>query len=184
LGKRDDYERLRQELVSRFGSTTNPLPDRLLKCCLLLPANGQLLQGLQPAADAAEKELADPEQVGTSREPWTSSALALFEYRRGDDPKAKAFCTRCLGSRASKGPPAAVAHLILALGYAREHQYNEGLAALRLAQEQIDLAFNKGLNLNLNNDHDAENWFDWVFARILLRECQQQLLAPTIRPRQ
>ena len=193
LGKRDDYERLRQELVSRFGSTTNLLPDWLLKCCLLLPANSQLLQSLQPAADAAEKELefvlrAKDRQIlaafgSAFRETWTSSALGLFEYRRGDDPKAKALCTRCLGSRGSKGPPAAVAHLILALGYAREHQHNEGLAALRQAQEQIDLAFNKGLNLNLNNDHDAENWFDWVLTRILMRECQEQILSGTFTER-
>jgi hypothetical protein len=178
-GKRDDYERLRRELVSRFGSTTNPLPDRLLKCCLLLPANGQLLQGLQPAADAAEKELADPEQVGTSREPWTSSALALFEYRRGDDLKGKAFCTRCLGSSGSNGPPGALARVILAMTYQRLRQNGEALTVLSQGEEQIDLAFKNGLNLNLNND--LENWFDWVLARILMRECRSSSWQPTAR---
>jgi len=174
-GRPDDYERLRQEIVSRFGSSTNPLADRLLKCCLMLPANEQLLQMLQPAADAAEKELAEPDQVGSAREPWTSSALALLEYRRGDDVKAKALCTRCLSSRGSNGPPGAIARVILALAYCRLHQNSQALAALSQGQEQIDLAFKNGLSLNLNND--LENWFDWVLARILMRECQEQLLA-------
>ena len=111
------------------------------------------------------------------RPTWTSSALALFEYRRGNDVRATTFCSRCLSSRGSNGPPGALARVVLALAYWRLHQKGEALAALAQGQEQIDLAFNNGLTLNLNNDLD--NWFDWVLARILLRECQEQVLSAT-----
>ena len=165
----------------RFGSITNPLPDRLIKCCLMLPANIQILQNLKSSAEIAEKELdfalgAKDRQIlaafGSDFRPtWTSSALALFEYRSGNDVKATNFCTRCLSSRGSNGPPGALARVILGLAYWRLDQKSEALVALSQGQEQIDLAFKNGLTLNLNND--LENWFDWVLARILLREYQE-----------
>ena len=173
-GQRDDYERFRQETVLRFGnasSAVNTLPDRLIRTCLMLPANRQLLESLRPAAEAAERELAggSPE-----REPWISSALALLEYRRGDDLKAAAFCTRCLNSRGANGPPGALARVVLALASWRLEKHEQGLATLKQADEQINLAFNKGLGLNLHSL--GGYWFDWVLARILLREGQEQLL--------
>jgi hypothetical protein len=173
-GQRDEYERFRQETVSRFGnasSAVNTLPDRPIRTCLMLPANRELLESLRPAADAAERELAGgfPE-----REPWISSALALLEYRRGDDLKAAAFCTRCLNSRGANGPPGALARVVLALASWRLDKHEEGLATLKQAEEQIDLAFNKGLGLNLHTL--GGYWFDWVLARILLREGQEQIL--------
>jgi eukaryotic-like serine/threonine-protein kinase len=173
-GQRDDYERLRWEAVLRFGnasSTVSTLPDRLIRTCLMLPANRQLLESLRPAAEAAERELAggSPE-----REPWISSALALLEYRRGDDLKAAVFCTRCLNSRGANGPPGALARVVLALASWRLEKHEQGLATLKQADEQINLAFNKGLGLNLHRL--GGYWFDWVLARILLLEGQEQLL--------
>ena len=96
-GKRDDYERFRQEMVGRFGSaggTTNFL-DRRIASCLLLPANQQLLQNLQPMADAAQKALSDGPGFRLSS---IASSLALLEYRRGNDAKATTLCARCLSS--------------------------------------------------------------------------------------
>src|SRR5262249_11269644 len=42
-------------------------------------------------------------------------------------------------------------------------------------REGVDRAFKKGLSLNPSTD-PAQNWFDWVLARILMRECQENLL--------
>ena len=171
-GKRKDYELFCQQLVSRFGSATNPLPEQLITFCLFLPANQQLLSSLKPAADAAEKALSEG---NASRASSTASSLALLEYRRGNDLKATSLCTRCLGSPDCDAPRAALAHLIEALAYWRLGQYAEGFTGLSWGQEQINLAFKSGLNLNPNNDR-TQNWFDWVLCRILLRECQEQLL--------
>jgi tetratricopeptide (TPR) repeat protein len=170
-GRRDDYERLRQDVVSRFGGTTNARPDRLLKCWLLLPASQPLLQSLQCFAQAAEEQLANGP---ASRSVWTSSALALMEYRQGNDARAAALSTRCLTSLNTNSPLASLARVILALACCRLHQFEEARAALDRAQQRIDLAFNTGLSLNLNND--SEHWFDWVLARILFREAQEELL--------
>ena len=174
-GERDEYERFRQEIVSRFGSAgsrANSLPDQLITSCLLLPANQQLLQNLEPIAEAAEKALSDGPAF---RLPWISSSLALLEYRRGNDLKATTLCTRCLSSPDCGAPRAALAHVIQALAYWRLGQYAEGFTELSRAQERIDPAFKNGLSLNPNND-PAHHWFDWVLARILMRECQEQLL--------
>src|SRR4029453_6402094 len=53
--------------------------------------------------------------------------------------------------------------------------YAEGFTELSRTQERIDPAFKNGLSLNPNND-PARRWFDWVLARILMRECHEQLL--------
>jgi len=140
-----------------------------------LPANPQLLQRLKPAADAAEKAIADLERVGPSREPWSLFSLALFEYRGGNDLKATTLSARCLSSPDCDAPRAALAHVIQALAYWRRDQYAEGFTGLGRAQEGIDLAFKNGLNLNPDNN-PAHNWFDWVLARVLMRECQERLL--------
>jgi hypothetical protein len=172
-GQPDEYERLRQQVVSRFrnvGSAVNTLPDRLIKTCLMLPADRQLLESLRPAEDAAERELAGRLPFG---EPWTLSALALLEYRRGNDLKAAAFCTGCLNSRGTNGPPGALARVVLALAYRRLNRQEEAHATLKQAEEQIDMAFNKGLGLN--PQIAGGYWFDWVLARILLREGQKEV---------
>ncbi|HTL57123.1 MAG TPA: protein kinase [Candidatus Limnocylindrales bacterium] len=177
-GNRDGYERFRQQIVSRFGgaeSTTNSLPDWLISSCLLLPANQQLLENLNPMAEAAEKTLSDPDRNGTFRLPGISSSLALLEYRRGNDQRATALCARCLSSPDCDAPRAALAHGIQALSYWRLGQYAEGFIELSRAQERIDSTFKKGLSLNPNDD-PAHNWFDWVLPRILIRECREQCL--------
>ena len=177
-GNRDDYEGFRQQIVSRFGraeSTPNSFPDRLILPCLLLPANQQLLQDLKPMANAAEKALSEPDRTAIFRLPSISSSLALLEYRRGNDQRATTLCSRCLSSPDCDAPRAALAHGIQALAYWRLGQYVDGFTELSRAQERIDSTIKKGLSLNPNDD-PAHNWFDWVLPRILVRECQEQLL--------
>src|SRR6185369_17289256 len=94
---------------------------------------------------------------------------------RGNDLKATTLCTRCLNSPHCDAPRAALAHVTEALAFWRLGQYAEGFAELSWAQELIEPTFKHGLSLNPNND-PAHNWFDWVLARILMRECQEQLL--------
>ncbi|HEY5909525.1 MAG TPA: serine/threonine-protein kinase [Verrucomicrobiae bacterium] len=178
-GHRDDYEQFRQDIVSWLGSGGGPtkdFPDQLITCCLLLPANQQLLDNLQPVADAAERALATSERVATSRTPLTLSELALLEHRRGNESKAATLCIRCLGSPACDAPRTALAHVIQGLAAWRLGQYPEGFSELNRAQGQMDSAFRSGLSVNPNNGV-MQNWFDWVPVRILIRECQERLLA-------
>jgi hypothetical protein len=81
----------------------------------------------------------------------------------------------CLSSPDCDAPRAALAHVVQALADWRLGQYAEGFTELGWAQERINPVFKNGLSLNPNND-PAHNWFDWVSARILLRECQEQVL--------
>jgi tetratricopeptide (TPR) repeat protein len=171
-GRRDDYHRFQEQSLSRLGSVASKaLPDRLIKTCLLLPANQQVLENLRPAAEAGESELTG---VSLEREPWIASALALWEYRRGNDLKASSLCARCLDSRRADHTPAALARTVLALACRRLNQPEKGLIALKQAEERIDLAFNKEISRTPTNSGDY--WFDWFLVRILLREYQEQPL--------
>jgi hypothetical protein len=67
-----------------------------------------------------------------------------------------------------------LARVVLALASWRLEKHEQGLATLKQADEQIDLAFNKGLSRNLHML--GGYWFDWVLARILLREGQEKVL--------
>src|SRR4030095_3021050 len=109
---------------------SNPLPDQLITSCLLLPANQQLLQNLEPIAQAAEKALSDGPAF---RLPWISSSRSLLEYRRGNDLKATPLCTRCLSSPDCGASRAALAHAIQALAYWRVGQYGEGVTGPKRA---------------------------------------------------
>jgi len=179
-GKLDSYEQFREETVSRFSST-NPAPDRIIKCCLLLPADQQLLQALQPQIEATEK------QVGsgpTFRAPWSSLSLALCEYRRGNYAEAASRCHSCLTYPDRSGARDAAAHVILAMSCWRMNQPVVAQSEFSQGREMIEAKFKSGLN----QGYSAQGfWFDWVFARILLREAKEppvSLLNQTNSPAQ
>jgi hypothetical protein len=174
-GQRVEYERFREQTLTRFRnvpSAVNTLSDRLIKTCLMLPANRPLLERLRAAAEAAERELPSH---SPDREPWISSALALLEYRRGNDRQAISLCDRSLSFGGGDDLPAAQTRVVLALAYWGLDRKEEARETLRRAEEQIDRAFKKQPGLNLNSAQ-GKYWFDWALARILLRECQEQLL--------
>ena len=106
---------------------------------------------------------------------WSSLSLALLEYRRGNYAKASDLCRKCLAYPESNAPWTTTAQLILAMSYWQLHQYREAVPKMIEAQARIDSVFRNGLNPNPSNDPE-QHWFDWVIARILLRECEEQVL--------
>ena len=172
-GDQKGYEQFRQETIARFAGSTNPVADRIIKLSLLLPANQQTFQDLQPQIDAAEKSFASA--TGTSaRNPswaaWNSMSLALLQYRRGDYTKAAEWGRRGLAFPQKNRSRDAALYVILAMSCWQMNQYQEAEAELSKGQKLIETKFKNGLDRGNGNDGF---WFDWVCARILLRECQQ-----------
>jgi hypothetical protein len=172
-GKKDEYERFRQEFIARYGHTTNgTAANRVIKSSLLFPAPRQLMELLEPCAQACEEGITNSSVYVAA---WNLLSLELLEYRQGNYARASNLCRKSLAYPERNALWTTTAQLILAMSCWQMHQYREAVPKMIEAQEAIDSEFGKGLDPNPSNDPE-HHWFDWVLARILLRECQEQVL--------
>ncbi len=181
LGDVNGYERFRHEAVARFAGTTNPVAaERTVKISLLLPANRKAMDALAPLAGVAAKAFANVAGDDTNADAvfhaaWGSISVALMDYRRGNYLQASAWCRRCLAYPGDNPPRIATARVILAMSCYQLGQAPEAASELAQGRESIRGKFNDGLDLG-SAAHGF--WFDWIFARILLREATT-LVGPT-----
>jgi len=167
------YDQFRQEAIARFVGITNPVAaERTVKISLLLPANRKTMDALAPLAELAAKAFASVASDDTNAEAvfqaaWGSISVALVEYRRGNYLQASEWCHRCLGYPGDNPPRVATARVILAMSCHHLGQTEEAVSELAQGRESIQGKFNDGLDAG-SAAHGF--WFDWVFARILLRE--------------
>ncbi len=164
------YERFRQAAVEHFSAAPYLFSDRIIKICLLAPADERLLAQLKPQVEAAENYFA--QRNDTAREEmfqaaWRSMSLALYEYRRGNYARAVEWCERCLGYDEFNAPRHATAQIILAMSYHQLRRSDLADPALAPGREAVETKFKAGLERGTGTQGF---WFDWVFARILLRE--------------
>lgn len=176
LGEGDRFERFRRDLIALASGSPNPFADRLLKICVLAPADRGVLDDLGWLADDTRKAFAEAE---ASNDPfpaaWRAVALGLWEYRRGDPEKAIEWVRRCFAYPEANASRTAAARAILALAFGRLGRRAEALAEVRAVHELVDSKFNgwtdRGNPIN-------GFWFDWYFAAILLREAERGIEAP------
>jgi tetratricopeptide (TPR) repeat protein len=163
------YERFRQAAIAHIADTAYPFTDRIIKISLLLPANKNVMKALEPLAVIAEKSFATNITANGDvfLAAWRSVSLALMEYRRGDYAKASDWCRRCLSYPEYNAPRAATARVILAMSCQHLGQTDEARSELTQARDMIEDKFKNGLDRGTGVQGF---WFDWVFARILLRE--------------
>ena len=170
LNDRDGYERFRHAAIARFANTTYPVADRIVKISLLLPAGPDIIRALDPLEVTTLQTYHATEtgaQADHFRAAWQCVSLALMEYRRGNYTQAEDWCRRCLAFTEFNAPRIATAQVILGMVRWQLHDPEAARAQIAAARQTIDAKFASGL------DHgSAPNgfWFDWVFARVLLRE--------------
>jgi eukaryotic-like serine/threonine-protein kinase len=172
-GDISDYEQTRMLAIDRFAGTSHPVvAEQVLKVCLLLPANGQLLSRLTPLADILSRALDDRDSVISHNqhlEAWSCFSLALFHYRRGDDPSAANWALRCLASQRKNPARENSARIILAMIKDHAGQKDEAIALLKgvsgavLEHSQPPMSY---------GDDDHGSWHAWLTARILLLEAE------------
>ena len=168
LGDTNGYERFRQEAIARFTPTACPFADRIVKVSLLLPAGERLVDSLKPLAEVTARYLAEADQHGdVFSAAWRSVSLGLLEYRRGNFPQAVEWCRRCLDYPGTNAPRTATARVILAMAYHRLGRPDEARAELLAGREIVEGKFKSRLDAG---GPVQGFWFDWLFARILLRE--------------
>ena len=173
-GDLSGYEQMRQNAITRFAGVTDPIADRILKGDLLLPVNEQMMRNLKPHAEVTLATFDAVRKDDLMKAAWHAVTLGLWEYRRGNYAEATNWCLRCLDLHEANAALTATAHLILAMSYQQVNQSQKALSELWLSQPMIEMHFNRGPDLGNGSDGF---WFDWVFARILLRGCQQQIAA-------
>jgi serine/threonine protein kinase len=176
LGDLKGYERFRQEGIARFAGTSYPVADRIIKINLLAPADEAMIKGLLPQVEVAEKTFAVVEESASPdvfQAAWRSVSLALLEYRRGDYTKAANWSRRCLAYPEHNAPRSATAHVILAMSCWQLGQKSEAEAELNQGREMIEAKFKNQLD---RGSGVQGFWFDWVFARILLREAKSLII--------
>jgi serine/threonine protein kinase len=96
-------------------------------------------------------------------------AFALLEYRRQDYPKAAEWARRCLAHPEYNAARVATARAILALALQQLGDPGEARRQLDQSRELIEKKFRTRLDLG-GGAHGF--WFDWIFARTLLREAE------------
>jgi hypothetical protein len=160
------YEGFRLWAISQCDGTTDPeLAERVVKACVILPATKELLVKLEPLAAVAEKSfesLHEPFDHLTFA--WRAFSLGLMKYRQGDYAGSEAMCRRALSYDSRNDVTIASVNLVLAMNHLRLGQKDQARIELEGARATIE-----NHKIMIENGVDVV-WFDWVFARILLRE--------------
>lgn len=176
LGNLSGYERFRQEAIARFADKQSPFSDRIVKISLLAPANDEILASLQPLIGQTTRTWEEANASGSSFEAaWRAMSLALFEYRRGDYFAAIAWSQRSLNYSNRNGPRIATVSLIHAMALYRIGRYEEARTEFRRGRQLVEEKFEGEID---RGTPVQGFWFDWAFARILLREASGLLDGP------
>jgi eukaryotic-like serine/threonine-protein kinase len=164
-GDLDGFERFRERAVARFLTETNgDAAGRILKTCLLPPVHDSTPAQLRPLGNLV-KQWTEAQSPAT-RAGWAAIPIALWEYRTGDFAKAEEYCRFGLDSNDSS-PRTPTIRLILAMACYRTGLETEAREHLARARELVEPKFQLGLDRGALG---IGMWYDWVFARILLRE--------------
>ena len=102
----------------------------------------------------------------------TMLSLALLEYRRGNHARAMDWSRRCVSYPDYQAARVAAAHAILAMCCRQLHQVDEARSELAKARGMIEA---QDAAKNVLGSVTQGFWYDWVSARVLLREAEQNV---------
>ncbi|MBE2214396.1 MAG: serine/threonine protein kinase [Opitutaceae bacterium] len=163
------YERFREEHARRFSQVENgDAVGRVLKICLLRPAEGEMAARLHPLGQRVDAWFtALP--VEHARE-WATIPVALWRFRQGDFSGAADAARRGLDPADHASSCTATQRLLLAL-------CDFQIGATARGREQLDIAradIARIFSANLPPGGGREGfWYDWLFARLLLEEAEK-----------
>jgi hypothetical protein len=171
-GKLAEYERFREEAVARFSNEENgDAAGRILKTCLLPPVHEGTVAQLRPLGVRVEQWFeAQPTVI---RQGWAAIPIALWKYREGEFAKAEEYGRWGLDATDTTAKGATI-QTILAMSCHRIGNASEAREHLARGRAMVEEQFVRGLD---RGAPAIGMWYDWVFARILLREASE-LIGP------
>lgn len=171
------YEAFRRQAIARFEGSRNPLPcEQVLKASVLAPLPPDLLEKLAPLAAVVVTTLqrSDPRN---SDDPylgaWRCFALALLDVRRGDPEGALDWCDRSLHYQNVNLPREISVDLVRAMACMQLGRREEAAQLVARNRLLVEQAFHAPLASWDPATHVL--WFDWINARLLLREATARL---------
>ena len=174
-GDMQGYEHFRRAALARYIDTTDPVfAERTLKICLLSSADADVMKSLEKlseiSADSMKQSGKDP-----TMEAWRCVSLGLMTYRQGYAPTSKYWCDRCLSYPENNPGRIATAHIIKSMSCYQLGEAAAARAELELGRDLVTAEFTKGLGAG---NGGVGFWYDWLFARILLREAESMIEKP------
>jgi serine/threonine protein kinase len=148
------------------GEENGDAAGRILKACLLRPPDAALISALQPLAKVF-KSWPGP----SAGKPWAAIPVSLWHYRCGDYRGAAEIALPKEG-QSDASAATATNCAILAMALFREGKLEEARANLARSRKIVETGFVQGLR---NGNGIGGYWYDWVFARILLREAESTI---------
>jgi hypothetical protein len=171
------YEQFRESLVARDVGTPNPqVAERVLRECQLTPASDDLMSALGRLAALTQGAL---ETNKTTLSPHIAAyyaySLAITAYRRGDYALAETWSERATNYHHDVQSRDVSVQLISAMAHARLGQMDVAKGQLAASRKIIETAFQNGISKSKNWQGF---WFDWVCARVHLREATALIEGP------
>jgi serine/threonine protein kinase len=160
------YRKFCEETIAAYASSTNGGDViRILKTCLLLPSDPGLYARLEPIAKTSEAwyaKLPDPQKTG-----WCLIPLSLWHYRKGEYSRVIELARPLAESPVAMDAQIPTIQAILAMSLWCQGETNEARVTLNRAREAIDRYFSVPMRMG---DKSRGLWYDWLFARIMMRE--------------
>jgi serine/threonine protein kinase len=174
-GDRAGYEDFRQAMLARFAKSTDPITaERTLKCCLILPGDAKLMNDLAPLArisvqafdDKNENEVSEGESSGML---WRMLSISLMEFRLGHFSEAERWSARSIAYHSQIHTRLCLAEILHSMALRKLGRDEEARADLDAGAAIVEERFAQILSHGWESDGA---WFDWMIARIHLREAR------------
>jgi tetratricopeptide (TPR) repeat protein len=166
-GEFSTYAQFCRTTAARYaGESNGDAAGRILKSCLLRPADAELISALQPLAESAESSFAR-----SASKPWAVIPVSLWHYRCGDY-RGAAEITLPKDGQSDTSAATATNCAILGMALFQQGKVEEARENLSRARKIVDAAFAGRLDIG---NGARGYWYDWIFARILLREAESAM---------
>jgi len=170
-GDFDGYARFREKAVADYATSTNgDAVGRVLKSCLLRPMDAQVLARLRPMGGALEAWFLSQDE-GTKKG-WAAVPVSLWWYRTGNYRRAADTARQAYGSGLETSVLKLTVRLIFVMAKLQSGQAQEAQGELKQARGLLENGFPAKWN-QMEHSPGWGAWYDWVFARILLREATE-----------
>ena len=163
-----EYQKFRESVLAAYLRSPKPATDRVIKICMLAPLDEEMKRSLTPLAKLSEQQMSNAEANKDSfQAAWLALSMCLWEYRSGNYLRAEEWASHCLAYPDYNAPRMATAHAVLALAKKARGRLGDATIELTKGYQLID---NK-TRTPLGRGTPVQGfWFDWAFARIILRE--------------